>query len=51
VINAMERDLADDRHKVKGTGTVFDERRTEFPWTFEETITILKSETEESEDE
>ncbi len=51
VINEMERDLTDSLHRVTGTGSVFDERQTEFPWSFEETIHVLPRDIEETENE
>ncbi len=47
VIRDMENDLRDERRKVTGSGSQLDERRTELPWQFRETIVVAPPDLEE----
>lgn len=40
LIDALERKLRDEKHKVSAPGKSFDERSESFPWRFKETVVV-----------
>ena len=44
-ISAVERNLRDERHRVRGEGGLFEEQDDKYPWRFKETITVETSPT------